>query len=132
MDYLKNQRVRAVVIGIVAALAAALVRAVLYRLVGTGIPFLTFFPAVIAAALWGGSIGGTVAAVLSILVAPIWMFSGGWNEIDSVSWFNVVFFALTCALIIWAVRHAHAATISIRPARQSAGGKRSPPSSPRR
>ncbi len=102
---------RAVVIGIVAALAAALGRALLYRLVETRIPFLTFFPAVIVAALWGGSIAGTVAAALSLLVAPIWMFSGGWTEIDKVGWFNVGFFALTSALIIWAVRQAHEATI---------------------
>lgn len=111
MGNLRNERVRAIVIGVAVALAATLARAALYRFVGTSIPFLTFLPAVIAAALWGGSIGGAVAAILSILVAPIWMNPGGWQAIDGLTWFNLTFFALISGLIIWAVRQAHSATV---------------------
>ncbi|HEY3661564.1 MAG TPA: ATP-binding protein [Chthoniobacterales bacterium] len=107
MGNLRSDRTRAFVIGLAAALCAAAARALLFRFVGTEIPFLTFFPAVIVAALWGGSIGGTVAAVVSILLAPFWMTPDGWRQIDRLGWSNLIFFSLTCVLIIWAVRHAH-------------------------
>jgi hypothetical protein len=93
-------------IGVAAALLGALARAVLFRFVGTGIPFLTFFPAVIAAALWGGTLAGALTALVSLLLAPMWMAasSAAFNRVD---WLSLVFFGATCALIVWAVRRAH-------------------------
>ncbi len=111
MENSGSDRGRAVAIGIIAVLAAAVARAVLYRFVGTGIPFLTFFPAVIAAALWGGTMAGTIAALGSLLLAPIWMMPNGWAYLDPLVWFSLIFFGLTCVLIIWSVRHSRSATV---------------------
>ncbi|HEX4665073.1 MAG TPA: ATP-binding protein [Chthoniobacterales bacterium] len=106
MSDLTSKRLRAVLIGVAAALLGALARAVLFRFVGTGIPFLTFFPAVIAAALWGGTLAGALTALVSLLLAPMWMAasSAAFNRVD---WLSLVFFGATCALIVWAVRRAH-------------------------
>ncbi len=99
MSDLTRERVRVFLIGLAAAVVAVLARAVLFRFVGTAIPFLTFFPAVIAAALWAGTRGGTVASLLSLILAPIWMTTR-WGAMDQIAWLNLVFFGLTCALIV--------------------------------
>ena len=59
----RRERVRILLIGLAAVLAAALLWAVLYRFVGARTPFLTFFPAVILASLWGGTGAGTSVPV---------------------------------------------------------------------
>ncbi|MGH8091999.1 MAG: hybrid sensor histidine kinase/response regulator [Chthoniobacterales bacterium] len=105
MTDLTRERVRVVIIGVAAALVAALARAGLFRLIGAAIPFLPFFPAIIVAALWGGTRAGTVASLLSLLLAPIWM-TDPMVPFSRVDWLNLGFFALTCVLITWAVRRA--------------------------
>jgi len=107
---LTRDRVRVLLIGLAATLVAALMRAILFRFVGTAIPFLTFFPAVILASLWGGTRAGVAVSLLSLLLAPIWMSSGS-EALDRVDWLNLFFFALTCALIVWAVRRAHSSQL---------------------
>jgi len=52
--------------------AAAAVRALLYHALGGGLPFLTFFPAVVVAAQYGGLGGGLLAVALSVVVASVW------------------------------------------------------------
>jgi len=93
-------------IGLGAALAAAPVRAVLFRFVGARIPFLTFFPAVILASLWGGTLAGVTAAIVSLLLAPLWMLTPS-GEMVEFGRLNLLFFAITCGLIVWSVRRAH-------------------------
>jgi PAS domain S-box-containing protein len=51
---------------------AAVLRGVLYAVVGAGLPFLTFFPAVIVAALYGGLGPGLLATALAALAACYW------------------------------------------------------------
>ncbi len=53
--------------------AAALLRLLLYRLVATGYPFLTFFPAVIFSAIYGGLICGVLATGLSAAASAFWL-----------------------------------------------------------
>ncbi len=106
MTDLTKERIHVFSIGLLAALAAALVRAVLYRFVGTAIPFLTFFPAIILATLWGGTRAGVTASLLSLLLAPVWM-SPRFDALDRHAWLNLFLFAITCVLIVWAIRHAH-------------------------
>ncbi|MEO6970669.1 MAG: hypothetical protein ABI217_07225 [Chthoniobacterales bacterium] len=74
-------------IGLAAALAAALVRAILFRFVGAAIPFLTFFPAVILASLWGGTRAGATSSL-----ASLWMVTG-FAPMDRFDWFSLLFFA---------------------------------------
>lgn len=60
---------RALTIGGLAALAAAIVRLSLHGVVGTEFPFLTFFPALLAAGLLGGLRAGVFCLALCDLVA---------------------------------------------------------------
>ncbi|MBI2825080.1 MAG: response regulator [Planctomycetia bacterium] len=53
----------------IAVSLAAAARLVLNELVGDEVPFLTFFPAVLVAALYGGRRGGVLATALAALVA---------------------------------------------------------------
>lgn len=106
MTNLTRERIRVFLIGLAAALVAAFIRAVLFRFVGTSIPFLTFFPAIILASLWGGTRAGVTASLLSLVLAPLWM-SPGFEKLDRLAWLNLLFFALTCALIVWLVRQIH-------------------------
>lgn len=106
MRDLNRERIRVIGIGIAAALIAALVRAAMFRLIGTSIPFLTFFPAVIAASILGGTRAGTACSIFSIALAPFWMAKGTW-QLTRLDWINLSLFALTCALIVWTVRQTY-------------------------
>jgi len=103
---LTRERVRVFLIGLAAALVAAFVRAVLFRFVGSSIPFLTFFPAIILASLWGGTRAGVTASLLSLVLAPFWM-APGFEALNRLAWLNLLFFGLTCALIVLLVRQIH-------------------------
>ncbi len=106
MTELTRERLRVVGIGVAAVLIAAVARAALFPFVGTAIPFLTFFPAVIAAALWGGTRGGVAASLLSLALSPFWM-ANSYSALRGVDYLTLFFFALTCAIIIWGVRQGH-------------------------
>ncbi|HEX8913983.1 MAG TPA: PAS domain S-box protein, partial [Humisphaera sp.] len=68
---------RAVAIAVVCVAAAAALRAAITPLVAHRAPFMTFFPAVIAATLWGrvwaGAVAAALASVVSVLfLPPMW------------------------------------------------------------
>src|SRR3954471_17619654 len=60
-----GHRWRGYALSVAAVAAAAALRAVLFLALGQGLPFLTFFPAVMVAALYGGVGPGALAVVLS-------------------------------------------------------------------
>lgn len=103
---LTRERLRVYGIGIAAALVAALIRAAIFRFTGTSIPFITFFPALIIAALLGGTRAGIACMVISLLFAPLWM-RGEATRLSETDWINLLLFALTCGLLIWTVRQTH-------------------------
>ena len=60
---------RAILVGILGAGVGAIVRLPLQEAIGSGLPFVTFFPAIMGAALWGGVTGGLVCVALSCAVS---------------------------------------------------------------
>ena len=61
-------------ISVAAVIAAAAIRAALSQSLGTGTPFITFYPAVMFAALYGGLPTGLLATALSAILANyLWM-----------------------------------------------------------
>ena len=60
-------------IALAAVAVAAALRAGLYRTTGGGLPFLTFFPAVIVAGLYGGLGPGLLSVLLSAVAASFWI-----------------------------------------------------------
>jgi len=84
----------------VVALAAAL-RAGLLGSLGTRAAFITFYPAVILAALLGGLPGGLLATVLSVLTANFfWVEPVGQFSIkDPADWLAAGVFVISCTMI---------------------------------
>ena len=95
------------VIAVLAVALAAAVRAGLLGTLGTQSPFITFYPAVILAALAGGLPGGLLATALSVLTASFaWVEPVGRFSIrDSADWLVAGVFVISCTTISW-VTHA--------------------------
>ncbi|WP_068878238.1 MULTISPECIES: sensor histidine kinase [unclassified Phenylobacterium] len=60
---------RAVLLGLAMAAAATALRWAVNSFIGYSLPFITYFPFLLAASIWGGAWGGVVALVASALFA---------------------------------------------------------------
>jgi PAS domain S-box-containing protein len=89
-------------IAIAGVAVATVIRAIDYGPLNGGLPFLTFFPVVILAALVGGRGPGVLAGVLSVVASALWLKPHGtpisWN-INGAS--GEFMFAGVCVLAIW-------------------------------
>ena len=74
-------------------------------------PFLTFYPAVILAALYGGLRAGLLATVLSALIVDyFWMEPVGQFAIESpTDWVTLLLFLLACTMISFVIEAMHKA-----------------------
>lgn len=67
------------------------------------VPWLTFYPAVMLAAIYGGFSAGLLVAVLACgitLYLWSWLVTGPFIK-DSADWLGLFFFILVCAMISW-------------------------------
>ena len=62
------------------------------------IPYVTFYPAVMAAALYGGFYAGLLSTVLSVLVVLFWAPTGQPFVDDSGDYLGMAVFFLNCKL----------------------------------
>ena len=91
----------AIVFAAACVLAAALAR-VLLGLVGSTLPFATFFPAVLVAALFGGRVAGLISIPMSVIVVW-WAFVEPYyefNKITPVQAANFLLFTLSSLLVV--------------------------------
>jgi PAS domain S-box-containing protein len=89
-------------LAVACVLGAVALRAALYPAVGGGLPFLTFFPAIIAAALYGGLGPGLLAVVLSTVAAALWFEPRGTLLLTRAGdGAALVLFVLVSLLIVW-------------------------------
>jgi len=100
-------------VAIVTVLAATAVRLAFLPMLGTTAPFLTFYPAVMLAALYGGTRAGLLAAALAVwLVHFFWMEPVGNILIHGTSnWLIAALFLLCGGFISWVadtMQHAQA------------------------
>jgi PAS domain S-box-containing protein len=87
-------------VAIAIVLAAAALRLALFQSLGTRSPFITFFPAVMLAALYGGFRAGLLATLLSALAVDyFWLGPVGLTLGDSADWLAMIFFVVSCAMI---------------------------------
>jgi len=81
-------------------------------LIGPSVPFAAYFPAVVAAALLGGAIAGTLTILIAIVVVW-WAFMPPYYEfaaLDRLQSTNVALFALSAFATVWiAYRYRQAA-----------------------
>ena len=88
---------------------AALVRTLLAQAFPTVFPFATFFPAVLAASLFGGWRGGATALALSVIIgSKLFMPTvGGANFTSFATWVNLGLFVATCAVLVATGEYLH-------------------------
>jgi PAS domain S-box-containing protein len=98
-------------VGIAIVLAATAARFALSPALGTSSPFLTFYPAVILAALYGGLRAGLLTIVLSALIADyFWIEPAGQFAIRSpIDWITILFFLLASTMISVVIAAMHEA-----------------------
>ncbi|MBI9039237.1 MAG: response regulator [Bacteroidales bacterium] len=76
--------------------AASLVRLIFFEGLGRGIAYLTFYPAVMIAAIAGGLYSGILATVVSAFLCYYWIQKG---YMSSVEWMAFVVFLISCVMI---------------------------------
>jgi PAS domain S-box-containing protein len=98
-------------VGVAIVLAATAARFALLPALGMSSPFLTFYPAVILAALYGGLRAGLLTIVLSALIADcFWMEPARQFAIQSpTDLITILFFLLSSTMISFAITAMHKA-----------------------
>jgi PAS domain S-box-containing protein len=99
---------RRALLGVIVVLAAALLRVWPLQNMGTHLAYITFYPAVALAALYGGRVSGLLATVLSALVVYVWQFASGPNLQNEVYWEGMAIFIATGVIM------AHASEVIFR------------------
>lgn len=94
---------RRFIVAIVLTIAAAGMRIWPLQSLQTRVPWLTFYPAVMLAAIYGGFSAGFLVAVLACgILLFLWPFLATSPFITgSADWLGLVFFILVCAMISW-------------------------------
>ena len=86
-------------VAIALVLIATVLRVVLLPTLQEHVPFITFYPAVVLAALYGGLRAGALAtAVASAITTTPWLATRGTPLLD---WPALLIFAVNCLLISW-------------------------------
>ncbi|MGA2028412.1 MAG: PAS domain S-box protein, partial [Syntrophobacteraceae bacterium] len=101
------------VAAILMVLAAAAVRVVFWGAFGTHAPFVTFYPAVVIAALLGGFAAGMLATALSALLASLLLLgpAGSLGITDRADLLSLIVFLTSCAILSYLVAVIHRARI---------------------
>lgn len=91
--------------------AAAIVRLVFFQELGMRVAFITFFPAVMIAALYGGLRAGFLAIVLSSLLADYFWIGQAWRfSIEEPGdWLGIAVFIVSGVMISWITEAMHRA-----------------------
>jgi PAS domain S-box-containing protein len=84
-------------------IAAAAVRLAFFQVLGTRAAFITFYPAVMLAALYGGWRSGLLATLLSVLLADYYWVepTGQFGVNDTAGWLTIGVFVVSCTMMSW-------------------------------
>ena len=91
------------VVAVILVLAATVLRLAFLQSLGMGFVFITFYPAVMLAALYGGLRAGVLATLLSGAVADYFWIdpAGSLGIVRSIDWVAMAVFATNCILLSW-------------------------------
>lgn len=105
-------------VAILAVLAGILVRLVFLQTLGSRAGFVTLYPAVMFAALYGGMRAGLLAAVLSAVVADyFWMGPPGFAISETGDWLAIGIFLAACVMVSAMTESMHRAVAQAAEAR---------------
>ena len=96
--------------------AASAARAMFLADLGRGAAYVTFYPAVMVAALYGGLRAGLLATVLSASMAFYWVHLGFMSRAE---WLGMAVFCTTCTLVSWVCEMMHRANAQAKLAEQA-------------
>jgi signal transduction histidine kinase/PAS domain-containing protein len=97
-------------VAVILVAAAVVVRMGLLGSLGARAPYVTFYPAVIIAALYGGLGAGLTAAILSAAASPIfWMDPNNRPFVvqNPEDWLALIAYLISCAMISWVCEAMH-------------------------
>ena len=98
------------IIAILAVTSAAALRAGLLRALGTRAPYLTFYPAVMIAGMYGGFPAGLLATILAAFSASYFLEPVGRFSIqDPADWLSLGIFCGCSVMITWLIEAMHRA-----------------------
>ena len=99
------------VVAIVIFAAAVALRLVLHDLIGGRTPYVTFFPAVMLAALLGGFNAGVVVTLLSAMYVMYFLIDpvGQMSVRDAGDWLGQIVFLLSGLMVSWLSEYTHRA-----------------------
>ncbi|MFP5222783.1 MAG: PAS domain S-box protein [Acidobacteriota bacterium] len=96
-------------LAVLIVLLAMAVRVLFLGALGMRVPYVTFFPAVMLASLYGGLGPGLLATVLSALCAMLIQMGGHPGTMDVQDWLGMGVFASSGLLVCWVSRMLHSA-----------------------
>ncbi len=97
-------------VALVAVGTAAAARVAFLGILGARVPYLTFFPAVMVAALYGGLPAGLFATALSAVAASYWMEPVGSSAIHQFAdWLAMAVYVASCGATSWICQAMHRA-----------------------
>lgn len=109
--------VPAAIAGAVCVSLAVLVRLIAEPLVEDHVPFITFFPAILVAAVWGGAMAGIAALLLSIATTWYWLLD---TTLRHLAPGLILVFALAGLMIVIVALLIRAALVKLRVAQHNA------------
>ncbi|MCJ7738147.1 MAG: ATP-binding protein [Anaerolineae bacterium] len=96
---------------------ASAVRAIFLGGLGRGIAYLTYYPAVMVAALYGGFPAGVLATVVSALLCFFWVQQGFMSPVETLA---MAVFLLSCAMISLIAEALRRANVRAKQAQEKA------------
>ncbi len=103
-------------VAIILVLAATVLRLVFLQGLGIGFVFITFYPAVILAALYGGLRPGMLATLLSAAAADYFFMepTGSLVIARSIDWVAMAVFVASCTLMSWVAEKLRQSDVRLR------------------
>ncbi|MHC4557649.1 MAG: PAS domain S-box protein [Planctomycetota bacterium] len=83
-------------ISIFIVFCSSVLRVAFFSGLGRGIPYLTYYPAIMIAAIIGGLPAGLLATFISAILAYVWIQQG---QMTSIEWSAMAFFVAICVMI---------------------------------
>jgi PAS domain S-box-containing protein/putative nucleotidyltransferase with HDIG domain len=90
---------RQAIVAVILVVVAIFLRMWPLRSMGTSLAYITFFPAVTIAAIYGGRTSGVIATVLSVIYVYFWQSTRNPNFANMVNWDGMVIFTITGILL---------------------------------
>ena len=102
---------RRYLVAILIIIIVSALQAMFFEGLGRGIPYLTYYPAVMLAALYGGLHSGLLASAFSAFLCFYWIQKGAMSPVE---WLDMGVFLISCSMISGITEAMHRAQTRVR------------------